>query len=234
MPEDMNVEFAQQLNERAQERAQGRHTDARSNRVHQVLEIAEVLMLAVVAVATAWTGFQAVKWDGQESVLYGDSSTLRTQASTAAGLGAQRLAANASIFTAWLQARFDKRTELMADLERRFSPDYKAAFDAWLKTDPFTNPDAPPGPGYMKEYHSPQLAEAERLDSEANSTFDEGTHARHTAETYVRDTVLFASVLFLVAISQRSKSHIARLIGNLAAIGVLVYVLWDVTGLPRV
>jgi hypothetical protein len=234
MPEDMNIEFAQQLNEQAHEHAHGRHTEARSNRVHQVLEIAEVLVLAVVAVATAWTGFQAAKWDGQESVLYGDSSTLRTQASTESALGAQLLAANASIFTAWLQARFDNRTELMADLERRFSPDYKAAFDAWLKTDPFTNPDAPPGPGYMKDYRSPHFAEADRLNTEADHTFEEGTHARHTAETYVRDTVLFASVLFLVAISQRSKSHIARLIGNFAAVAVLVYVLLDVTGLPRV
>ena len=233
MSEDFNIELAQHLNEQAHERS---HTQVGppQYRIHGILEIVEVLMLAVVAVATAWSGFQAAKWDGQESVLYGDSSTLRTQASTAAGLGAQVLAANSSIFTAWLQARFDKRTELMKELESRFSPEYRAAFDKWLQTDPLTNPNAPPGPGYIKEYRSPQFAEAERLNNEADRTFEEGTHARHTAETYVRDTVLFASVLFLVAISQRSKSHVARLIGNLAAVAVLVYVLYDVTGLPRV
>jgi hypothetical protein len=34
-------------------------------------------------------------------------------------------------------------------LVRRFSPEYRTAFDAWLKTDPFTDPSAPPEPGYM-------------------------------------------------------------------------------------
>jgi len=34
--------------------------------------------------------------------------------------------------------------ELQAMLERRFSPEYRTAFAAWLDTEPFTNPDAPP------------------------------------------------------------------------------------------
>lgn len=34
---------------------------------------------------------------------------------------------------------------------------------------------------------------------------NDGTAARDTAERYLRDTVLFASVLFLVAIAQRFK-----------------------------
>ena len=45
----------------------------------------------------------------------------------------------------------------MALYERRFSPEYKVAFDAWLATDPFSNPEAPPGPSFMPEYVNPQL-----------------------------------------------------------------------------
>jgi hypothetical protein len=64
------------------------------------------------------------------------------------------------MFSSWLQARAAKDPALQAMLVRRFSPEYRAAFTAWLATDPFTNPDAPPGPGYMPEYHNPQIEQA--------------------------------------------------------------------------
>jgi hypothetical protein len=35
---------------------------------------------------------------------------------------------------------------------RRFTPDYRAACLAWLKTSPFTSTAARPGPGYMPQY----------------------------------------------------------------------------------
>jgi hypothetical protein len=38
-------------------------------------------------------------------------------------------------------------------LEAGFRPEYRVAFDAWIKTDPFKNPLALPGPMFMPEYH---------------------------------------------------------------------------------
>jgi NAD(P)-dependent dehydrogenase (short-subunit alcohol dehydrogenase family) len=63
--------------------------------------------------------------------------------------GDQRLAADAGNFTAWLQAHSAGNTDLETLLTKRMSPDYKVAFDAWLLTDPFVNPAAPPGPAAM-------------------------------------------------------------------------------------
>ena len=90
-------------------------------------------------------------------------------------------------------------------LVRRFSPEYQTAFVAWLKTAPFTTPSAPPGPACLPEYHNPQLEQAEHLNEEAAVAEEEGTHARETAEKYIGATVLFALVLFLVAVSQRFR-----------------------------
>ena len=50
----------------------------------------------------------------------------------------------------------------------------------------------------------------------------------------MRATVLFASVLFLVAVGQRFKSHSARLGVNAVAALVLIYTVASVAGLPRV
>ena len=63
----------------------------------------------------------------------------------------------------------------MAEIVRRFTPDYRKAFDAWLATDPLHNPKAPPGPGYMPGYSNPNVEEASKLNAQASAHFDEGT-----------------------------------------------------------
>src|SRR5207244_143946 len=123
------------------------------------------------------------------------ASGTRSQADAASTFGGQELVANLTIFSAWLQARSAGDAELQALYLRRFTPDYRAAFDAWLLTDPFTNPAAPAGPAAMPQYKNPYFERAARLNAQAVSLFDEGTAARETADQYVRDTVLFATVL---------------------------------------
>jgi hypothetical protein len=59
-------------------------------------------------------------------------------------VGQQRLASDASTFNEWLAAKRTNDAQLQMMLVRRFSPEYRTAFDAWLKTAPFTTPSAPP------------------------------------------------------------------------------------------
>ena len=226
MPEQMNVEVAHKLSEREA-------TAREKHRWEEIIEIVEVVVLALAAIATAWSGYQAAKGDGEQSILYSDASVYRGQANTAATSGQQRLAADGAMFSAWLQARADDNAALQAMLVRRFSPEYRAAFTAWLATKPFTNPDAPPGPGYMPEYHNPQIEQANQLNEKATHMEEEGTHARHTAEKYVSATVLFALVLFLVAVGQRFRLNGVRLAVLAIALALLVYALYMVITLPR-
>jgi hypothetical protein len=225
MPEGMNIEVAHKLSEH--ERA------ARGKRWEEALEILGVVMLALAAIATAWGGYQAARGDGEQSILYSQASVDRVQANTAATLGAQRLAADAANFSVWLQARAANDAQLQAMLVRRFSPEYRTAFAAWLATAPFTNPSAPPGPGYMPEYHNPQLERAEQLNERAATTEEEGTHARETAEKYVRATVLFALVLFLVAVSQHFRVPGVRIAAIALAFALLIYATYGIATLPR-
>src|SRR5271157_1675369 len=132
----------------------------RHHRWEEAIEIAEVIVLAVVAVATAFSGFQAAKWDGRQTLLYGRATSDRFVADAESTYGGQRLAADADFFTAWLQARAAHDTQLESDFVRRFSPEYRIAFDAWLATNPFSNPHAPAGPGAMPQYHNPYFAKA--------------------------------------------------------------------------
>jgi hypothetical protein len=226
MAEDMNLEVAHKLTEREETVKEGR-------RWEEVIEILGVLLLAVAAVATAWGGFQAAKGDGRQSILYAEAGVDRVQATTVAIAGQQRLASDASTFNEWLVAKRTNDAQLQAMLVRRFSPEYQTAFDAWLKTAPFTTPSAPPGPAYLPEYHNPQLEQAAHLNDEAAHAEEEGTHARETAEKYIGATVLFALVLFLVAVSQRFRIFGVRIAAIAMALVLLGYALYEVATLPR-
>jgi len=188
----------------------------------ELIEIIEVIVLALVTMATAWSGYQAAKWDGQQSLLYGTASADRFQADAAAAAGGQML-----------QATSAHDSTLAALYVRRFTPDYRTAFRDWLTTDPLTNPNAPAGPAYMPHYRNPDLAAAAQLNNRAAAAFARGTTARDNADSYVRDTVLFAAVLFLVAIAQRFKLRNIRAATTTVAFALLIYTAVSVTQLPR-
>ena len=198
------------------------------------MEILEVALLAVVAIATAYSGFQGAKWGGEQARLYGLASTTRFEAEAASTLGGQQLIADSSVFTAWLQAHDAGDEQLQVLLEKRFSPAYADAFDEWVLTDPFSDPDAPAGPGYMPGFANPAMTKAEQLNAQAQADFASGTTARETANQYVRNTVLFASVLFFVAIAQRFRLRGVRMGANALALVLLVYTLREVLVLPRI
>jgi hypothetical protein len=206
---------------------------ADEGRTFDRIEIVEVTVLALVAIATAWSGYQATQWGGRQAVLYGQASTTRFEADAASTRGGQFLVADSSMFTAWLQARAAGDTQLQAVLVRRFSPEYRTAFAAWLRTDPFTDPSAPAGPGYMPGFSQPELEQAKALNDQASALFAEGTDAREMANKYVRDTVLFATVLFLIAVAQRFQERRIRIGANALALSLLAYTLISVVILPR-
>jgi hypothetical protein len=113
------------------------------------------------------------------------------------------------------------------------TPDYRVAFNAWLKTDPFNNPNAPAGPAAMPQYRNPHAENADHLNEVATKRFEDGTKARETADKYVRNTVLLAMVLFFVALAQRFDDRLRRTAVNAMALFVLVVAVASVATLER-
>jgi hypothetical protein len=232
MPEgNINAEVAEHLREH------GSHDDAEhqpSRRRIETIEILEAILLAVVAIATALSGYQAAVWDGESAKEYATSSRLRTEANGTALTANQTLIYNAGNFTAWLQAYDAGNESLMALLERRFTPEYKKAFDAWVAIDGMNDPTAPPGPRYMEEYEDPLTEKATELNNEASHAFDLGVEYRKTGEHYVRVTVILAAVLFLIAIGQRFKIRGVRYAVNIVAGVFLLYALYLIASYPHI
>ena len=227
MPEGggSNIEVAHHLSEHHHGQAQ--------SLAHQILEVAEAIVLAVVAVTTAWSGYQAALWTGHQEELYGTASRLRVQAEGAMNYANQERLYIASTVTEWLKAEAAGNKKLADMFERRLLPEARPAFAAWKQTDPLNNPDAPAGPQQMPQYHSARMDQSARLGEQADDTFERGNQARDYSDKYVRATVLLATVLLLMAISQRFQTHAVRV--GLAVIAVLLLCLplYHVLTLPR-
>lgn len=205
MPEGANIEVAHHL-----EKLGGGHGGGTS-RHERILEIGEAVLLAFVAIATAYSGYQSARWDGHSAEKYAESSKLRAEGNLAQTQGGQLRLYDTTTFDVWLLATTTGDSEAADLLEERFTPGYKIAFDAWQETDPLNNPAAPPGPMFMPEYRNRLEEEAVELDAQASEAFTEGADSRQTGEQYVKITVFLATVLFLIAVSQRFDVRAVRL-----------------------
>jgi hypothetical protein len=233
MPEgNINAEIANHLREHGEHHEQAEHQP--SKRRIETIEILEALLLAIVAIATALSGFQAALFDGESAKEYATSSKLRVEATNADLTSNQQLIYNSSTFTAWLQAYDGKDKHLMMLLERRFLPNYRKAFDQWVKLAPWTAPGTPAGPRYMPGYKDPLAEHAAELNKEASHAFDLGVSTRLTGEKYVRVTVILAVVLFLIAIGQRFKVRSVRNSVNTVAGLLIVYCVYLLIVYPHI
>jgi hypothetical protein len=186
----------------------------------RVVTIVEAVLLAVVALLAAWSGYVSSKWSTESRVLLAEASTARTEASRANADAEELRNFDSSTFEVWFTAYVAGDEEAMAIAVRRFRPEFAVAFDAWIATDPQNNPDAPPGPTFMPEYEQPGLEQAQELDARGDDRFAEGSEAGETADDYVRATVYLATVLFLVGISGHFRVRAARY--TLIGVGVVV------------
>jgi hypothetical protein len=222
-----NVEFAQQIHE------QGHHHSPPADRRTRLIEIVEAVVLAMVAVATAWSGYQAAKWDALSAQHYSLASRTAIAAQEKATEAGQDRLYDITTFNSWVAAKMAGDEKLATFYQHRFRPEYAIAFAAWEKLDPFTNPSAPPGPIYMAEYRDANALESEKLAEEAKGHYEIGVSSRDTGDKYVKVTVLLATVLLLTALSQRFAIFGARVALATVAFVLLIVSAYSILTLPR-
>jgi hypothetical protein len=220
MPEGLSpIEVGRELHEHTSQP----HQPAGGNRHSRTVQIGEALLLSLVTIAAAWSGYAAAKWGTESRLELAQAATLRNLATRAdlAALSTRNF--DSSTFNTWFTAFTLDDPQKEAIAIRRFRPEFKVAFDAWMATDPFHNPRAPPGPTYMPQYRLADQAKADALDREAEATSAAGNHAGEVGDDYIRITVFLAAVLFLVGIGSTFKLHTIRY--TLIGVGSLLLVL---------
>src|SRR6476661_7076095 len=133
-PGEVRKEIAEHR-ERAAEAEAGSESEAPSQHDRR-LSIAEALLLSLVAVLAAYSGYAAAKWGTESSVSLARASTLRAKANRNDLEALQIRTLDSVSFNAWFVAFTAGDANAQRLAEKRFRPGYRSAFKAWLATDP--------------------------------------------------------------------------------------------------
>ena len=171
-----------------------------------IVEVCAAVVISTAAAMTSWVGFQAALWDGEQAAHYAQAGAARAEATSAVAEGGQLQTADLLMFQGWLNATAQREPVLQAFYRQRFRPEFAAAFEAWLRMEPLTNPATPPSPFAMPQYHSARLAEARRLQKQADDLFERGQQDNDISDRFVRGAVLLAVALFFGGIAQTFRS----------------------------
>jgi hypothetical protein len=222
-----NIEVAHKLHEH------GIHHAQSASPRDRWIEILEAVVLATVAVLTAWGGYQAAKWEARSATDYALATRTSVRAQEGLTLAGQDRLYDIVTFNGWFAAKSAGNAKLTELYERRFRPEYLVAFTAWQKLDPLNNPAAPAGPIFMPEYANSHSIQSMKLSEQAAAYFDQGVETRENADGYIKVTVFLATVLFLTALSQRFKTFGPRIAVIGVAFVLLAASLYWVLALPR-
>jgi hypothetical protein len=223
VPEGLSpIEVGKKLHEHTKEPQQAA-ASAAADRHSRTVQIGEALLLSIVTIVAAWSGYAAARWGTESRIQLAQAATLRNLATRADLSALSTRNFDASTFNAWFTAFTLGDPQKQTIAERRFRPEFKLAFDAWMATDPFRNPRAPPGPTYMPQYRLADETKAAGLDRAAVAAAAAGDHAGLVGDRYIRITVFLAAVLFLVGIGSTFKLPTIRY--ALISVGSLLLIL---------
>jgi hypothetical protein len=206
--------------------AEGRRAGAH---LHDRAELLATVLLAIAAVATAWSSYQSARWSGVQANEYSRASAARIESTKAASAAGQQSEVDVLTFTQWVNAYAAGEKRLERFYFDRFRSEFKPALQAWIATHPLQNPDAPPTPFAMPEYRLANEVEAEALQVKAEADSTSAQQANQRADNYVLAVVLFAAALFFAGISTKlrvPKQRISVLaLGYALFLGTAIWVL---------
>jgi hypothetical protein len=183
------------------------------------LEVFAVLLVALTAVITAWSAFEASKWGGVMSIRFAEAGAARTESVRATNMAAQQTTVDVGLFTAYADAVAREDDRLAPFLRERFPHRLAVATDAWEATEPLVTPDAPATPFDMPDYVVAARGHAEDLERDADELAQQAREANQRGDNYTLTTIFLATVLLLAALSTKvDNPRVQRMLLVLAAV----------------
>jgi hypothetical protein len=186
------------------------------------LDLLATVLLALATVASAWSGYQASRWNAEQAKAAARTNGARIQAARAQSLAQAEEQVDVATFSSWADAYARKETTLADFYFKRFRVEFKPAVDAWIATKPLTNPNAPLTPFVMPQYKLAAQAQADELDEQSAKSAAQALRYIQRSTNYVLAAVLFATTLFFAGMSTKLPTLGLRRL--LLALGVVVFV----------
>jgi hypothetical protein len=173
------------------------------NVVDRFVDIASVVLISIAAVLSAVCGYQAGRWEGEQTRLFNIANANRLLATQQSDRSFIITSINVTLFIHWVEAKEAGNTAIETFIYRRFPPAMRRAVDAWLATDPEHNVNAPSSPFAMPEYAAVLQAGQRKPEATADSDFNEALVAHRNSDYFTLLTVVFAGVSFLAGVSTK-------------------------------
>jgi hypothetical protein len=185
------------------------------------IDTAGAVLLALAAVATAWSSYQASRWTGEQAKAFSAANAARVESTKDADLANSQTQVDIALFIQWVEADLNDDDEIADFYLQRFRDEFEPAFRAWLETNPFEDPGAPDSPFAMPEYVLAAREEATELEATADATAEQARTYVQRATNYVLGVVLFAVALFFAGISTKLPRPRLRLV--ILVVGYFVF-----------
>lgn len=209
------------------------------------LDVVLTVILALSAIATAWSGYQASQWGGEQSAATSRAAALRAEAERAGSTADTQRTIDVLAFLDWVDAMAEEADQhpsyatltsyepvtgtRASFLFHRFRDEFTSAFEAWIATGPLADRDAPPTPFEMPEYRLAAQDEADNLTAQAQELSLEASRANENSSKWVLMGVMFAMVLFFATVGSKAYGwrRTALSCCSVAAFGVALVVLFS-------
>lgn len=200
-------------------------------RVDRFVDFASLVLISVAAVLSAVCGYQAGRWDGEQTRLYSLANANHFLTAETISQSDVLTAVNVALFLRYIDAlKAGDRWEAQF-IYRRFPAHMHKVMDAWLATNPFKNPKAPLSPFVMPQYGQDMQAVEKRDEQAASDDFDAAQTAHRHADDFALLTIIFAAVSFLAGISTKMVYPRHAIIVGLGIIA-LIYGIVRLIGIP--
>jgi hypothetical protein len=200
-------------------------------RSSRLLEIVAVVLLGVATVGSAWCGYEASRWNGEEAELGRESLDTRLEASRLFGLATQTITYDSSVILSYAEAVAGENDELAEFIRSSLMrPDFEPVLERWqADVDAGQTPESLlSDEAYIDDLSVEYLA----AEEQANALALEGQQAGEQADEYVLTTLLFASALFFAGITSTFRYRVARATTVVLSALVLAYAASRLADLP--
>lgn len=195
-------------------------SQGQGDRFDRWVEFFSAIVLALATALTAWCGYQAAQWDGEQAKAYTEAIQAQVEAARLDGRAAAETSTDVGLFTQWAGATVQGQDVFAEFLYQRFPPTLAMATEAWLSTEPLTNPDAPNSPFDMPEYSLPESQAAQTTWALAEKQFNLANEYNEISDRFILLTVLFATVLFFAGVSGKFQWRVLDI--AMLIVGVIV------------
>ncbi len=197
---------------------------SKAARVDYWWNLAAAIILSLATLASAWCGYQASEWSGIYAQESQRANGERFVAARQAEIADRHLTIDLMAFSDWSQATLSGNEVLATEMEARFVPRFRRAFEAWMDQPIAKGSVLPAGTPFDKaEYVSPAQTELDAANARVTEALDIADYASGISSRYVLTSVLFASVLFLAGIASKlSHRHLGHAVIGVAGVSLLI------------